>query len=223
MTIRTIIIDDDPFWQDLLTKQVNHISILEHVGTYSSALDAYSQIAAGNIDLLLLDIDMPNISGINFVKSLDNSPLIVFVTSHPQFAVDGFEVAAVDFLIKPFELERFIKSIERVRQRLEANNALKSGYAAPSEEYFFIKTQQEAVKLRYDDVIYIKSLENYVQVFTVSGQIHTTSLTLTTCEKILPSSIFIRIHRSFLINSRFLTSINKNTLSLKGEHKITNW
>ena len=220
MLIRTFIIDDTPDWQDILSRFVKHNPVLELTGVFSSALEAYARIADNEADLLLIDVEMPDIDGIKFIKSLEHPPLVVFVTSHPQFAVAGFEAAATDYLVKPFEVDRFLKCIERVRARFEADNALKAGFQDLDDEYFFIKVNQTSLKLPYNDVLYLKSLENYVQVQTVSGETHLTVSGLSNFEKRLPPSVFVRSHRSYLVNIRFLSSLSNNTILLKGGHEI---
>lgn len=220
MAIRTFVIDDSPDWRDILSRFVKHNPVLELKGVFASALEAYARIADNEADLLLIDVEMPDIDGIKFIKSLERPPLVVFVTSHPQFAVAGFEAAATDYLVKPFEVDRFLKCIERVRNRFEADNALKAGLQDLDDEYFFIKVNQISLKLPYNDVLYLKSLENYVQLQTVSGETHLTVSSLSSFEKHLPPSVFVRCHRSYLVNIRFLTAINNNTIMLKGDYEL---
>ncbi|MBL7816723.1 MAG: response regulator transcription factor [Saprospiraceae bacterium] len=220
MPIRTIIIDDSPDWRDVLSRFVKFTPILQLVGAFESAFTAYPHITAGEVDLILIDIEMPDINGIKFIQSLDNPPIVVFVTSHPQFAVAGFDAAATDYLVKPFEVDRFLKCIERVRIRLEAYKALKAGHQDQEDDYFFIKVNQNTVKLRYNDVLYLKSMENYVQVQTTSGESMLTVSGLNSFEKRLPPSVFVRCHRSYLVNIRFLSTINNNTLTLKQGQEI---
>lgn len=219
MTIRTIIIDDSLDWRDILTRLVKLHTVLELVGTYASALEAYPHIVQNKVDFILTDIDMPDLNGIEFIKNLKHPPLVVFVTSHLQFAIEGFEAAAVDYLVKPFEMPRFLQCIERVRLRFEAENALKND-SDSDDEYFFMKVNQNSIKLRYNEVLYMQAMENYVSVHTVSGTVHTVMLRLSNFEKTLPATVFMRCHRSYLINYRLLTHINKTTLSLVGGHNV---
>jgi two-component system, LytTR family, response regulator len=222
MTIRTIVIDDSPVWRDILTRFVKSNPVLKLIGEYASALDAYSTIAKNEVDFILTDIEMPDLDGMKFIKNLQRPPLVVFATSHPQFALQGFEASAVDYLLKPFEVERFLQCVERVRLRFEANNALKADAPANDDdnEYFFIKVNQDAIKLRYNDVLYMQSMENYVQVHTVDGKVHTTISGLASFEKDLPSTVFMRSHRSYLFNYRLLANISKDTLTLHGGEEI---
>ena len=220
MTIRTFVIDDSPDWRDILSRFVKHNPVLALKGVFASALEAYARIADNEADLLLIDVEMPDIDGIKFIKSLENPPLVVFVTSHPQFALAGFEAASTDYLVKPFEVDRFLKCIERVRMRFEADNALKAGLQDLDDEYFFIKVNQTTLKLHYNEVLYLKSLENYVQIQTLSGETHLTVSGLSSFEKRLPASIFVRSHRSYLINTRFLSSLSNNIILLKGGYEV---
>ncbi len=220
MKIRTIVIDKEPKWLDLLSRFVQATSILQLVGTFSSTLKAYPHIAAGEVDLVVSNIDLPELDSVKFIRSLEKPPLIVFVSEQTQYAVQGFEISATDFLVKPVELDRFMKCVEKVRLRFEANQALAAGYEKEEEEYFFIKIHHTNVKLRYNEVIYLKSLENYVQVHTVSGQVHTVVAALRNFEQQLPPSVFSRIHRSFLINNRFVTAIERETVTLEGDIKM---
>ena len=220
MKIRTIVIDNQPNWLDLLKRFVQASSVLELVGTFSSTLEAYPHIAAGEVDLVVSDIDLPELDSVKFIKSLENPPLVVFVTAHSQYALEGFEISATDFLVKPVELERFMKCVEKVRLRFEANKALAAGYEKEEEEYFFIKIPHTHVKLRYNEVVYLKSMENYVQVHTIKGDVHTVVAPLRNFEQQLPPSVFSRIHRSYLINNRFVNTIERESLTLVGNIKM---
>ncbi len=170
--------------------------------------------------MVVSDIDLPELDSVKFIKSLENPPLVVFVTAHPQYALDGFEISATDFIVKPVELERFMKCVEKVRLRFEANKALAAGYEKEEEEYFFIKIHHTHVKLRYNEVVYLKSMENYVQVHTIKGDVHTVVAPLRNFEQQLPPSVFSRIHRSYLINNRFVHTIERETLTLIGDIKM---
>jgi DNA-binding LytR/AlgR family response regulator len=225
MTIKTIIVDDDAVWRELTTEFVKMNPALELIGTFDSALAAYPFLMKEKVDLILLDVEMPQLDGLKFAKSLTHPPLIVFVTSHAESAVEGFEVAATDFLVKPFTVERFFKMIERVQTQMETKNAppprqigMQAQYPHEMNNFFFIRTNNSYLKINCDDVLYIKAMENFIQIVTPT-QKHTSLIPLSTVEEQLPSDRFMRAHRSYLVNAENIETMTKDTIHF-GEFQV---
>ena len=206
MKIKTLVIDDDPHWQKLLCKMVEINPFLELIGVYGSAMEAYGQLA--NAELLICDIELPDMTGVNFIKSLQQSPLVIFVTSHANYALDCYEVAPVDFLLKGFPMERFLKSIERVRELY-----LNPAPVPVVEPYFFVREGQSYVQIFYRDVLYMKSFDNNLQIITTS-KTYSPVLSIPKMEEQLKGDVFIRTHRSYLVNRSAIVRVNKDELEL---------
>jgi DNA-binding LytR/AlgR family response regulator len=208
MKINTLIIDDDPNWQKIISKFVQMNPALSLVGTCSSAMEGYAKITEMEIDLLICDIEMPDMSGLNFVKSIRNAPLVIFVTSHRDYALDCYEVSPIDFLLKPLDLERFLKSIEKVRERFT-----NPPETATVEPYFFVRENLNYIQIDYKDVQYMKAQENFLEIVT-STQTFMPTLSITKMEEHLKGDIFMRVHRSFLVNRAAISMISKNDIVL---------
>jgi two-component system, LytTR family, response regulator len=213
MNIRTIIVDDDDAWREIISTYVATIPNLTLEGSYDSPQVAFQKLSEGNIDLAILDIDMPVMSGLSLVKSLKNPPAIIFVTSHADYAASSYDVEAIDFLTKPFEFDRFTKAIERVNKRLESNQAPKTPFNE-DDELFFIRSQNSYIKLRFSEVLFVKAMENFIQIVT-DTQKYTVLMPLSNIESQLPPEKFMRVHRSYIINMFNITSVERDTVNIK--------
>lgn len=217
--IRTLLLEDEPHWQIVLRRMIEAHPMLDLGGVYSSPLEALPALSGKKYDLMLLDVEFAEINGIDFANSLDNPPLIIFVTTHDRFALKSYEVDAVDFLVKPVQMDRFLQAIEKVNRRLELINKVATStdlvMSESSEmEFFFVKEQNEYSKVIIDDILYVKSLENYIQIIT-HDTTHTTLASLNFIENKLGNK-FMRIHRSYLVNLKHIDSFNNETLVVKG-------
>lgn len=214
MKINTLIIDDDPNWQLIIAKFVKMTPILELVATCESAMEGYAQMAAHEIDLLICDIEMPELSGLDFVKSLQSPPLVIFVTSHPNHALDCYDVSPLDFILKPLEQGRFLKSIEKAKKRL----------IAPENDdtihpYFFVREHSNYVQITYKEVLYMRAQENFLQIVT-KDKVYLPALSIVKMEEQLKGDIFLRVHRSFLVNRAAIEFISKNEIVLSSGQTI---
>lgn len=214
MKINTIVVDDNPNWRKTLSKLVELTPVLQLVAACESSLEAYAKIAEQNIDLMISDIEMPELSGLGLARSLKNAPLIIFVTSHQEYALDCYEVSPVDFLLKPITPERFIRSIEKVRQRL---------MYVPDEvrlsPYFLVKQGHSYVQIAYHDVLYMKAQEHYLEIVT-KQEVITSLLSITKIEAQLKGDVFLRVHRSFLVHRSAIAAIHKNDMVLVNGESI---
>ena len=214
--MKILIVDDEPLAQDVLETYVEQMPELELVAKCNNALEANTWLEKEDIDLILLDIQMPQLSGTEFVKTLNDGPMIIFTTAYPNYALEGFELDAVDYLLKPISLERFLKAINKAKS-LKQNQ---SSGESKAEDFVFVKADKKLVKVNFSDVIYIEGLKDYVIIKLETGRIVTLQ-TMKSLEKKLPSDRFRRIHRSYIVNMDKVKALVGNMIEVteKGQHK----
>ena len=218
LIINCVVIDDEPLARAGLKEYIADIDFLNLVGEFDNALAATSLIHSGAVDLLFLDIQMPKITGIDFFKTLKNPPAVIFTTAYPQFALDGFEVNALDYLVKPISFERFLKAAHKakefynVRQEPGKQSAIFTA-AETSAEYFFIKADNKLVKVFLEDILFVEALQNYVTIQTTSKK-YISYLTFKSVTDYLPADRFIKVHKSFIIAAARVDSIDGNEICI---------
>jgi DNA-binding LytR/AlgR family response regulator len=195
--IQCAIIEDEPLAQNILKKYIGDHPALELVAVCNNAEDAQKVLPGQNIKLLFLDINLPKLSGINFIKTLPNRPLIIFTTAYPEYAVEGFELDAIDYLLKPFSFERFLKAANKAVQQLTEKEM--SGQATPS--FIFLKADRKVHKINLDDILHIEAAGDYIKVVTGDGQ-YIVNDTLKNLQEELPPLQFIRVHKSYIISRK---------------------
>jgi DNA-binding LytR/AlgR family response regulator len=210
----TLVVDDDELWQKSISKFVLMNPNLNLVGTCSSAMEAYAQIVESDIDLIICDIEMPEMSGIEFIKNIKNPPLVIFITSHRDYALDCYEVSPVDFLLKPLDVPRFMASIEKVRVRLVNPPELST-----IEPYLFVRENNNYVQIAYKDVHYMMAEDNFLNIVTPT-QTYMPILTISKMEQFLKGDVFMRVHRSYLVNRSYISMITKNDVILSSGKTI---
>lgn len=217
--IRCIIIDDEPLARKGLKEYVADVDFLDLVASHDNPLKAAEQISQGVVQLLFLDIQMPKISGLDFLKSVQHPPPVIFTTAFPQFALDGFDLNALDYLVKPISFERFLKAALRAKEYYEIRllNEPESLDLKKMADYFFIKADNKLVKILYDDILFIEALQNYVVVHTI-GKKYMTYLTFKSVEEYLPAGRFIKTHKSFIISATKIKSIENNEICINEHH-----
>lgn len=208
--IKCVIVDDEPIAQDILETYTSKTPNLELVAKCSNALEAMSVLQENKVDLLFLDIQMPEITGLDFLKSLSNPPLVIFTTAYQEYAIESYELNAVDYLLKPISLERFLTAVNKVFTRLETMDE------SIEKDYIFIKDSDEHLKIWFKDILYIEGLKDYVKIIRNDAKTIVTLSTMKNMEKIMPSQ-FKRIHRSHIINTNKITSIVGNSVRIGGE------
>jgi DNA-binding LytR/AlgR family response regulator len=208
MKISCIIVDDEPASREILEKYVHDCPNLNLVQKCKNAFEANDVISSENIQLIFLDINMPLLSGMMFYKSLTNPPYVIFTTAYPEFAVEGFEVNAVDYLLKPFPFERFIKSVNKA---IELINSKKQEFG--NAEFILLKSDKKIHRININDIFYLEAIGDYVKVFFGDKHIivHDTFQKLL---KLLPSGQFIRIHKSYAISIHKFDSIEGNRVKI---------
>ncbi len=214
-----MITDDEPIARDILTEYINLLPGLELGAVCSDALEAFKRLHNEKTDVLFLDINMPEMSGLELVRSLKNPPLIVFTTAHPQHALDGFELNAVDYLVKPVSFERFIRCADRLfrlhfAQRQQSNPMDQSFSQSP--DFIFVRTDRGLEKVWLHDLFYIEGFENYVKLICENRTLITMN-TMKNMEAQLPTNRFLRIHRSYIINTDKIDFFQDNSFKIHKE------
>lgn len=212
MKIKCIIVDDEPLSQDILKKYIDDSPMLELAGICFDAFEANDLLQVNDIQLIFLDINMPRLSGIQFVKSLSNPPLIIFITAYPEYAIEGFEVDAVDYLLKPFSYDRFLKAVNKAIEKISMVH-LKSGQTGG---FILLKSDKKLFKVNFDDINYLQSYGDYIKVYTTRKclVVHDTFKHL---QEQLPSKEFIRIHKSYIISISKIQYLEGNQVKIGNE------
>jgi len=197
--ISCLAVDDEPPALDVIKKYISGVQSLELVGTCSDAIEALNFIRSRSVDLIFLDIQMPQILGTDFLRTLKNPPKIIFTTAFRKFAIEGFELDAVDYLLKPISFERFLKAVNKVMD-VSFNGTFSLEQEAPikKEQHIYFRSDRKMVKVLFSDIIYIESLKDYIKVVGISGSL-ITKQSISSIEETLPKDMFLRIHRSFII------------------------
>lgn len=207
---RCLIIDDEPLARQLMESHVRQVKSMQLVGTCETALEAFDWLHREQVDLLFLDIQMPGITGLNFLKSLKHPPKVIFTTAYMEYAVEAFELEAVDYLVKPITFERFIKAIQKVVAPKEMPPVPQ---VQPSGDAIFIKVQKRLLRIAYPDIFYIEGFGDYIKVVTANA-IHTSYSSLNKIGELLPEQQFIRIHKSFIINVQHIQFVEGNLVRI---------
>jgi DNA-binding LytR/AlgR family response regulator len=213
--MNTIIVDDEPLAQDVLETYIEKIPELNLVGKCSNALEANDMLKSQSIDLMFLDIQMPQLTGIDFLKTLSKPPMVIFTTAYPNYALDGFELNALDYLLKPISLERFMKAVNKALEQFELQSR-ESGEAVGGEDdpdFIFVKADKKLVKVKYDDILYIEGLKDYVIIRMDADRVITLQ-TMKSLESKMPQDRFKRIHRSYIVNLDRINAIVGNMVEV---------
>lgn len=217
MKYTCIIVDDEPLAQDVLENYVAKFENLTLAAKCNNAKEAEQHLSSAKVDIMFLDINMPGISGLEFIRTLTEPPAIIFTTAHAEHAVEGFELNAMDYLLKPISFDRFSKAVNKAihylnleLQEEQANNG--------EDDHIFVKADKKIIKIKLDDILYIEGLKDYVMIF-VPGQRIITLQTMKNLEKRLPEGKFIRVHRSFIISVAKLKAVASHHVEI-GEKQI---
>ncbi len=217
MGISCIIIEDQPPAQRVLKKYIDDYGSLDLVGTFSDSIQAMSFLKTSRVDLIFLDIHLPKISGIDFLKTIANPPNIILTTAFPDYALESYDLNVVDYLLKPFSFQRFIQAVNKVNQKNIKTNG--SSGAQDSTKEIFIKSGHEYIKVHIDDIIFIKSDADYTELI-LSDRKHLTLESLRYWEENLSPDQFLRIHKSYIINTDKIEKISGGQVFLASDFKI---
>ncbi len=211
MRINCLIIDDEPLAISILESYIEKLENMVVVNTYNNAIDALQDIKNGDIDVIFLDINMSRITGLNFLRTLKNHPFIIITTAYREFALESYELDVLDYLVKPIPFDRFLKSTNKLVDRL--NETKGESVQMLSEPYLFIKIDKKMVRVILSDILYIESLKDYIKLYTTTGNlIAYKSLSSIIME--LPSENFIRVHKSFAIALNKVKSVDGNNIEI---------
>jgi DNA-binding LytR/AlgR family response regulator len=218
MTLNCVIIDDEPIARKLLQEYIEETDFLVLAGTAENPLKATGLINKLDIDLIFLDINMPKMNGFDFLRSANNLPMVIMTTAYGQYALDGFEMAVVDYLVKPFSLERFLKASQKALE-LKTLKQKKSAPEKTEPGYFYVKCDGKIEKVLYDELVYIEAMANYVTLYTLHNKL-VVYLTIKGILERLPPERFLQVHKSYIVNINSVKTIEGNMLHL-GTTKIT--
>lgn len=209
--IKCITIDDEPLALKQVVSYIEKTPFLELKGAFESPIEAFSFIQSNTIDLIFIDINMPDLNGLDFVKSLKNPPKIIFTTAYSEYALDGFKVDALDYLLKPIDFASFLKASNKAKEWLglkqNATEEIKS-----NDDYLFIKSEYKIIRVKLDDITYIEGMREYVRIHLKVEKPIMTLLSMKLLEQQLPSSKFMRVHRSYIVNLTKISTIERNRI-----------
>lgn len=214
--ITCIIVDDEPLARKGIELHVKEIDWLTEVGQFPSAIKANDFLENNNVDLMFLDIEMPGLRGLDFLKSLKKDIVVILTTAYPQFALEAFELEVFDYLVKPIRFERFFKSVKRAKDIVELQRSDKSEVGEIAEDFFYIKSNRQYVKLQYQDVKYIQGLKDYVMIFTNDGK-YMTAMNIKTIFSKLPQHTFARVSKSYIININLIEAIDVDHIKIDNQ------
>ncbi len=210
--ISTIIIDDEPLALSLVKDYVGKTHFLDLKGEFDNPLDASEYLAGNTVQLIILDIQMPDLTGIEFIRTLQNPPKIIFTTAYEKYAVEGFRVNAVDYLLKPFSYPEFLTSVQKAKKIIELEASANTEIQV-NKQFLFLKSEYKLRRINFDDILYIEGLKDYVKVFTTQAEKPVMSLiTLKLLEEKLPSDQFLRVHRSYIVNTTKVDTIERGNI-----------
>ena len=214
--LRCIAVDDEPLALELLEDNISNLPYLQLVAKCSNAKEAIKVMQEQTIDLIFLDIQMPGLTGLQFIQSLSTRPMIILVTAYEKFALEGFNLDVVDYLVKPVALDRFVKACNKALELFQLKNSGKENSNEPVPDYFFVNVDYSLLKVAYPDIKYIEGLKDYIKIhLKSSSKPIITRMTMKAIEEQLPISQFIRIHKSYIVSIAFITAIRKNSVFIE--------
>ena len=222
--INAIIVDDEPLALDVLETYIGQLSEINLVARCENALEAHEILKTHEVDLMFLDIQMPQLTGTDFLKTLSHPPLVIFTTAYANYAVEGFELNAIDYLLKPISLERFMKATNKAIAQVELQNKDQASEVTTSLEedadFIFVKSDKRLVKIKFSDIIYVEGLKDYVILRCPNSRVITLQTMKSLASK-LPSDTFKRIHRSYIVNINQINAVMGNMIEVieKGQAK----
>lgn len=217
--IKCLIVDDEPIARDILNGLLAKINTIGIVGSCKNALEAFDIIQNQSIDLIFLDINMPEISGLSFAKSINRNIKIIFTTAYREYAIDGFDLQAVDYLLKPISFERLLQAVNKyLNENTQNETIVKEEIKIEKTDYFFVRSDRKMMRINYDDILYVESLSDYIKIHLSDNKVITRD-TISNIEAKLPPSDFIRVHRSYIVALSKINSFTNETIEID-KHEI---
>lgn len=216
--LRCCVVDDEPLAQDLIASYIEKTPFMELVGKFNSAQDAIRTILEENIDIVFLDIHMPQLSGMEFARIVPSTCRIIFTTAYDRYAIEGFKLNALDYLMKPISYEEFINSANRAMEWAELRR--KADEASNDKQYLIVKSEYKYVQIAVKDILFVEGLKDYVKIYLADKKSPVTTLmSMKAIERFLPETEFLRVHRSFIVNTTQIRTIERNRIVF-GNHYI---
>ncbi|MCW3113883.1 MAG: two-component system response regulator [Segetibacter sp.] len=214
--LNCIAVDDEPLALSLVEDNISKVANLKLIATCTDAFEATKVLQENNIDLIFIDIQMPGLTGLQFIKSLAKKPMVILITAYKQYALDSYDLDVVDYLVKPVAIDRFMKACNKAEDLHQLKTQNKETSAPPISDHFFLNVDYSLLKVFFNDILYIESLRDYVKVHLKStNKPIVTRMTLRVLEEQLPTIKFIRIHKSYLLGIDSITAIRKNSVFIK--------
>jgi DNA-binding LytR/AlgR family response regulator len=215
-TIRGVIVDDEPPAREIMRRYVEEMPLLELVGECSNAIQALTLLQQVNIDLLFLDIRLPQLNGNDFLKAIKNPPKVIFTTAYPDYAIESYELDVVDYLLKPIHFDRFVKAVNKtlhLTRPMPAESSPAIEEPRHMDMFVYFRADRKMVKVMLQDILYIESMKDYVKIFTAQGTI-ITKQSISSVEEMLPENKFIRTHRSFIVSLEKINSFTNEIIDI---------
>lgn len=211
--IRCLAIDDEPLALELLEDNISKIPFLKLVAACDNAMEAMKVMQKESIDLLFLDIQMPGLTGLQFIQSMPTPPMIILITAYEKYALEGFNLDVTDYLVKPVSLDRFVKACNKAKQLFDLKKQQRTTGVSSQPGYFFVNVDYSLLKITLADVVYVEGLKDYIKIHLKStSRPVVTRMPVKTIEEQLPSAEFIRIHKSYIVSVAFITAIRKSSV-----------
>jgi len=210
--LKCIAIDDEPLALELLEDNISKVPYLQLVASFNNPLDAIKLLQQESIDLVFLDIQMPGLTGLQFIQSITQKPMFILITAYEKYALDGFNLDVVDYLVKPVALDRFIKACNKAWELYQLKTKQKETSDA-QQDYFFINVDYSLLKVIFKDVMYIEGLKDYIKIHLKSSSKPVVArMSMKSIEEQLPSAMFIRVQKSYIVSKEYITAIRKNSI-----------
>ena len=213
MKIKCVIIDDEPLAIKVVENHLKEFQNFEVIETFNNPIEALSLLEKGNVDALFLDINMPKMNGLDFAKTLNSKMNVVITSAYREYAVESFDLNVLDYLVKPIPFNRFLKTINKITQQVYLQKGIQKEEDSSNESFIFLKVDKKLVKIKFEDILYIESLKDYIKVFTTLGN-YLVHKSLTSITEELPDTNFIRIHRSYTIAIDKVKSVEGNLVEI---------
>lgn len=225
-TIHCIIVDDEPIAREILENHLQKIDTVKVIGTCKNAIEAFNLINSNKIDVVFLDINMPEISGLSFARSINKNIKIIFTTAYREYAVDGFDLKAVDYLLKPISFERLLQAIHKyLNENITASPDIKKDLIQEKSDFIFVRSDRKMIKINFSEINYIESLGDYLKIH-LQDRVIVTRETITSIEAKLPKNDFLRVHRSYIVSINKIESythefveVNKKAIPISRSYK----
>ncbi len=217
MAVKCMIVDDEPLAIEVLKSYVDRMDELELVASSDNAIKAFEILKKQSVDLLFLDIQMPKLNGIEFLKVLDPAPMVVFTTAYREYALESYELNVLDYLLKPISFERFLKSINKIPNTTIQISSAEGQIKEMEEPYIFMKSDRKMVKVLIKDICYIESLKDYIRIKTEGGKEVISLQKISYIEEKLPNDQFLRIHRSFIVPIKKIEAFSTQAIEINGK------